>query len=418
MENKKFHYGWVVVIACLLVAIANIGFHNTVSIYVRPVTEDLGLTRGEFTFFRTVTALTSAFLMPFFGRLVMKTSVKKMMLVGTLINGLTLAGMGFSQNIWHFYLLAFVAGLFINAGNFLVIGIVINRWFEDKKGIALGIAFAGSGVGAAMMNPLSTMVIESHGWRNAFFFAGALSLAIIIPTVLFLIKDSPESMGLEPYRVVKPEADTVIAEEKPVEAPTASGMTMTEAKKTPQYWLLIIAVFSIALIAATPNAHTVPYLIDIGYSPALASAVITVCMVFLTTGKIFMGGAFDKFGVKLGGLALGTFAILVPVFALIANVPVAPWLLGTFMGLSATGFSLTANIYVGKFFGQKEFAPLLSRFTMIATFGTAVGPPVMGLAFDMLGNYILAWVVLLAVAITFTLCLLTAVKLDARLKRA
>jgi len=416
MEKKKFHYGWIIVIACLLVAIANIGFHNTVSIYVRPVTEDLGFTRGEFTFFRTVTGLTSAFLMPFFGRLITKVSIKKMMFFGTFINGLSLAAFGLSQNIWHFYLIAFGAGLFINASNFLIIGILINRWFEDKKGIALGIAFAGSGIGAAIMNPLSTLVIEAYGWRNAFFFAGAFSLMILIPTILLLIKDSPEVVGLEPYRIIKSDTTEKIDAKIRTEIST-NGMALADAKKTPQFWLLTIAIFAIALIAATPNAHTVPYLIDIGYSPTLASAVITVCMIFLTSGKILMGGAFDRFGVKIGGLMLGIFSILVPIFALTAHLPISPWLLGTFMGLSASGFSLIGNIYVGKFFGQKDFALILSRLAMIGTLGAAFGPPVMGLAFDLLGNYILAWFVLLAVAIIFTLSLLIAVKLDVNLKK-
>jgi len=104
MKQKKIHYSWIIVIACLLVAIANVGFHNTVSIYVRPVTEDLGFTRGEFIFFRTITGLTMAFLMPFFGRLLTKVSLKKMMLVGSVVNGLSLVFLGLSQNIWHFQL--------------------------------------------------------------------------------------------------------------------------------------------------------------------------------------------------------------------------------------------------------------------------------------------------------------------------
>ncbi|MDR2833598.1 MAG: MFS transporter, partial [Streptococcaceae bacterium] len=394
MKLKNIHYGWVIIGAALILALAA-GLQNTLSLYVHPVTQELGFSRGEFVFFRTLTMLTAAFLMPLFGRLSTKYSIKKMALVGTTLNGLSLAALGLAQNLWHFYAIGIFSGLVLNAGGFVIIGILINRWFEDKKATAMGIAFSGTGLGAAVMNPVSTCVINNFGWRNAFFFAGAVTLIIVIPTILLLIKDTPQEMGLQPYREVNSKLDH---QEKTI-TPKVIGMTYQEAKKTPKFWLLAIGVLCISIIASAPNTHTVPYLIDMGYSTGLASAVITVCMIFQTIGKIGIGAMADKFGAMSVAIFFGITSILVPVFALGASNPISPWMIGTFMGLSSVGFSMTGNIFGNKFFGPKDFASIFSRLSMIATLGGGFAPPVMGMVFDLTGSYIRSWIALLVLAI-------------------
>jgi len=390
MKNKIF-YGWYIVAACVLIAAAGIGFHNTASIFIRPVTEDLGLSRSEFTFFRTIIVIFGAALLPLYGRIAVRYSIKKVMLVGTTISGLSLIGYALCTYLWQFYLVAVINGLFVNASHFMMLGILIDRWFKDKKGLALGIAFAGSGLGAAVMVPLASWVIEAAGWRWGFGFSGVASIAILIPTILFLIKERPESMGLFPYE--KENGGSNIAKNEP------KGLTLLEARKTPTFWLLAIALLCISISASAPNAHTAPYLGDIGYSVYLISAVVSLTMIVLMVGKIFMGHVFDRFGTMFGGIALGLFCILSPAFALLAIYPTAPWLHALFLGLASTGFSIPANIFAMKYFGEKDFPAILSILSMIMAFGAAFSPPGMGLAYDFFGNYIFAWQMLIVLGI-------------------
>ena len=393
----KIFYGWYIVLACVLIAAAGIGFHNTASIFVRPVTEDLGFSRGEFTFFRTIVTILSAGLLPFYGRLAAKYSIKKIMLIGTSINGLTLVAYSLGTQLWHFYLIAGISGLFVNAGNFMIIGILISRWFEDKKGLALGIAFAGSGLGATIMNPAVSYVIELYGWQMGYRFSGIAALAVLIPVILFLVKDRPEDMGLQAYKIANKSNEAAAAK--------SEGLTLAEARKTPLFWLLAAALLGISMSASAPNAHTVPYLSDLGYSATMVSSIIAFSMVFLTVGKIFMGYIFDRFGILVGGLSLGIFCILSPTFALLALNPVAPWLHAIFLGLASTGFSLTANIFAMKFFGNKDFPAILSILSVITAAGAAFSPPLMGFAYDFLSSYTIAWIALVITGIIVTLCL-------------
>jgi len=387
------------VVACVLIAAAGIGFHNTASIFIRPVTEDLGLSRGEFTFFRTIIVIFGAALLPLYGKIAQRFSIKKVMLVGTTVSSLSLVGYALCTYLWQFYLVAVINGLFVNASHFMMIGILIGRWFKDKRGLALGIAFAGSGFGAAIMVPLASWIIEIAGWRWGFGFSGMAALVVLIPTILLLVKESPESMGLSPYEKENDGNNSPAIDHK------VKGLTLSEAWKTPAFWLLAIALLGISISASAPNAHTAPYLGDLGYPVYVVSAVVSLTMIVLTGGKIIMGHVFDRFGTMFGGIILGVFCVLSPVFALLAVHPTAPWLHAIFLGLASTGFSIPVNIFALKFFGEKDFPAILSILSMIMAFGAAFSPPSMGLVYDFVGNYIFAWQFLVILGVIVILCL-------------
>jgi len=402
LKTPKIFYGWFIVAACMLVAAAGIGFHNTASIFIRPVTEDLGLSRGEFTFFRTIITAVSAGLLPMYGKLAKRFKIKNIMLVGTVCSALSLISYSFASQLWHFYSLAIINGLFVNAAHFMLIGILINRWFEDKRGLALGIAFAGSGLGAAVMVPMVSQVIELAGWRWGFGFSAGARWMVIIPRVLFLIKEHPEDKNLTPYKT----GNNNQTPADPNRIPT--GLMLSQARKTPTFWILAVAFLCIAVGAGASNAHTAPHLGDLGYSSVFYSAVVSFSLLTLTTGKIFIGHVFDRFGLYVGGAVLGISLTLSPIFALLSANPVAPWFHAFFLGLGSTGFSIPINIYTMKFFGEKDFTAILSIMSMITAFSAAFAAPVMGLAYDFLGSYTSAWVVLVVLGIVVFICLAAA----------
>ena len=421
--RKKIFYGWYIVVAGILIAAAGIGFHNTASIFIRPVTEDLGLSRGEFTLFRTIMVIIGAALLPFYGRLAKRYSIKKIMLVGTTVNGLSLISYALCTYLWQFYLVAVVNGIFMNAAHFMLIGILIGRWFKDKQGLALGIAFAGSGLGAAIMVPLASWVIESAGWRWGFVFSGTASIAVLIPTLVLLLKDRPEDMGLTPYEtgkgmVIESDEATMKGDGAPIVNRQPKGLHLSQARKTPAFWLLTIALLCISIGVAAPNAHTAPYLGDLGYPVHVISAVVSLTMVMLMLGKIIMGHVFDRFGTMVGGIMLGVFCILAPVFALLSAHPVAPWFHAIFLGLASTGFSIPVNIFAMKYFGEKDFPAILSVLSMIIAFGAAFSPPVMGFAYDFFRDYVYAWQVLVALGAIATLGLIGVNLTGAKLVQA
>ena len=103
----------------------------------------------EFTLARTIAGLVGAALMPVYAKF--KFSIKKIMLFGTTASGLAAIGYSFGTNIWHFYAVAIFHGMFVNASNFMMLGILIGRWFKDKRGLAMGVPFYGLAVAGVVV---------------------------------------------------------------------------------------------------------------------------------------------------------------------------------------------------------------------------------------------------------------------------
>ena len=114
---------------------------------------------------------------------------------------------------------------------------------------------------------------------------------------------------------------------------------------------------------------------------------------------------FDKFGNFVGSIFVGICCIGCPLFALMPQFMASPFLYAIFLGLAGSGFSVPVNILVTNYFGNKDFSTIFSLCSMTTTFGSALSVPFMGLVYDISGNYSIAFIVLLAISLLATLCL-------------
>jgi len=271
MEKHRAFYGWRIVAASTFVLAIALGMFKANSVFVKPVCDSLGFGRSEFTLHRTIITLTSAFIVPVYGKAVQRFGVRKVLIIGGSMLSLVTIGYSFANQLWHFYLLAFVYGMFHNAVHFMVIGVLISSWFQDRREFAIGLAYSGSGLGGAIMIPVIGRAIELVSWRFAYRFMGVLALATLVPITLFFIKDKPEEAGVTRYTSAKEET----REEKRTEE-SAFDLSLSESFQTSRFWLLSAAFFLISGFAAATSTHSAPYLSDIGYPAAVVSAVISV----------------------------------------------------------------------------------------------------------------------------------------------
>lgn len=408
-KSGKIFYGWFIAAAGFIIAFAGIGVVNSMSgVLLVPITEDLNFARGEFTLHRTIMMLAGALVTPFYGKLYQRFGVKVLLLISSISVGVITFAYSLSTNIWHFYLLALLNGAFINGPGFLTIGYLINNWFEDKRGVVIGVAYAGAGFGAASLIPVSNWIMEQFDWRIAYRFSGVLVMAILIPTILFLIKDKPEDKGLKPY-VSKEKADV-----KKKTQPVGADILFSKALKSPVFWMLFLAFFLLSIMAGGPNFNLVPYLTDIGYTAAFAAIVMSVVMLAHTLGNISLGGFFDRFGMLVGSVFLGICCIIFPILALNAEIPAFIWLFALFYGPASAGFAVPVAIFVTTYFGRKDFAIIFSVLNMAGMLGTAISGPSMAVIFDSTGHYFWGWIMLLGFGVVITLCLLSAYLINRR----
>ena len=378
-------------------------FFSTNSLFVIPVCESLGVSRGQFTFHRTIITLTAAAIMPFYGRLLVRFGVKRTILFGSIAICGVIFSYSFANQLWHFYFLAFINGVFGVTINFMAIGVLVNEWFEDKKGLAMGIAYSGSGLGGAIMIPIISKVMERTDWRFAYQFMGVLGILILLPVIIFVLKDNPEKIGLKPYTLPS-KGKRIIRENEKAKA----NLSLKEATRTHQFWLLVIAFFLISAFASATNTHSAPYFIDIGYPVGIVAIIIAVFMIFLTVGKIILGLMYDRFGTLAGNVFIVICCLIFPIAALLSHNPAFPWIYAVAIGLASCGFSIPVPILIAKYFGKKEYPMIFSLFTMIIIIGSSISVPLMGAVYDVRGSYRWAWIGLFICSVIIAVCIIGA----------
>ncbi|MCL2840389.1 MAG: MFS transporter [Defluviitaleaceae bacterium] len=395
----KIFYGWFIVLAGFIITFAGMGVVNSMSgPLLVPITEELAFSRGAFTFHRTILFLLGALFMPLYGRLFERIGVKKVLLVSTVAAAILIFTFGFATELWHFYVLAAINSLVVSGPSFMSVGYMISRWFDAKRGFVTGLAFAGFGVGTTIFIPVATWLESMMGWQAVYHIIGIIVFVVVFPTVLFLVKDKPEDMGLEPYQgkagVDKPKNHLI-------------NISFKDAMKTPIFWMLLIGFFLLAIMQGAPNFNAQAYLTDIGYTPDFAAMVMVVLMLAHTLGSLTLGGFFDKFGMMAGGLFLGIACIIFPMLAIFAEIPVFLWLFALLYGPASSGFVPVA-LFVTFYFGGKDFALIFSVFNMVMQMAMAISGPVLAVIYDFSGSYFWGWIMLAGFGVVITICLSVA----------
>ena len=337
---------------------------------VQPLQQEFGWSRAGMSLALTITNITVVFGSPLMGSLVDRFGVRRLMIPSIILMGAAVWSMSrLSDDLTGFYL-GYLAITFFGLGTLpLCYSRVVISWFERRRGLALGIALAGFGVGGALVPEISKSMIDGYGWRSAYQLFAALILLVSLPLALFVLREAPA--------VVQGTA-----------GPVASGMRNREAAKTRNYWLVLVSFLLVGVGITSVLSHLVPMLLDRGMTLTAAARCMSTLAVALIFGRIFAGFLMDHFfapwvtaGFIVFGLAGGVI--------LLALGATGGWafLAAALVGL-ATGSEISEIAYiVGRYFGQLSFGQIYGIMFGAFQLGSAVSAPMMGYYFDTVGNY-------------------------------
>ena len=378
---------------------------------VKPLEEEFGWTRGELSFAITMTNFAVVIASPSLGFIIDKFGVRRVLIPSVVLMGLTVASMTLlSANIWHFYVLYFLIP-FLGAGTLpQSYSRVLIAWFSRRRGIALGISLAGFGVGAMLVPIFAQAMIESHGWRMAYAGFAVAIFALALPMAVFILKERPGEMGLNPDgdpaentgTDVDPVSPASPAAASPLtrgdqggvsddHAPPASpdsGLSCPEAARTRSFWLILVSFLLVGIGITAILAHLVPMLIGRGVEPAIAALCMSSLALGLIVGRILAGFLMDYFfapyvaaffllGLLAGIiiLATGTSSGLVFIAAICVGL--------------ATGSEISEIAYIcSRYFGPRAFGLIYGLMFSAFQLGSMIGAPLMGIYYDRTGNYI------------------------------
>ncbi|MFL8673566.1 MFS transporter [Clostridioides sp. GD02404] len=391
-SQKGFFRGWLVVFAGLILMISVYGIvNNCASLFIKPVTEDLGFSRSEFSLYYTVIALSTMVIALFMGKLAKKFKLKNIMLVGCVLAGIGYIGYSYASSIYVFYLMSIFSGLGLGMTTLTPLSIIISNWFVEKRGLALGLTFMGSGVGGMIFNPIANYIILNYSWRQSYLVLGIIILVTTIPAVLIFMSEKPSDKGLLPYGYSN-SSENVLDN-------SAKGIMLRDAVKTKIFWIMVVGLILITIIAMGVQMHIASYLTDIGYSPTFAASVISINMGVVILGKILLGYVFDKVGCEKGVIFVGLQVFLGVLALLFASkypaiiVFIICWGIGNCMG------TIVPALITSEIFGKRDYSTIVGVVNAVVLLGAALGSAVTGKLYDMSGGYTLAWMTYLVLTV-------------------
>ena len=401
---KKFFYGWIIVLCCtLLMAVGTGIFVNCVGIFVKPVCEDLGFERGTFTLYTTITSVLSMLAMLVFGELYRKKPrrIRLYIAIGGLTGCLVFFGYSLSSKLWHFYTLSAIYGCVATTLAGISVTTLVNNWFVDKRGLATGLAFAGSGVSAAIMTPVLTTVVTDYGWRMGYRTMSLVSFIILIPAML-LIRLEPSDKGLLPYGVTPHPSEE---DKRSIPVIEQTGLTRAQAVKTSSFYFQSIGIFCLSLAGMGISNHAISYFTDIGYSPLTASTAMSLVMTIMIGAKILLGAVFDKIGSVRSAILTGLCMIASTLSIRFAGAGAfMPYVFSLCFGFGYSTLTVPYSYLIGQNFGTREFSSIYSLICTLGSLGGGIAATLTGMLYDRLGSYYPVWTiyfVLACLALTF-----------------
>lgn len=369
---------------------AGSGLRSVFGVYIKPMETEFGWGRGALSGAAAISLLLLGAAGPIVGRLADRWGPRRVLLCGLVMLSAGSIGASFIQQLWHVYLTTGLlmglgaGGLALTTGSTL-----IARWFETRRGLAIGMAAGGMSAGQLVIIPLATVLTVYYGWRTSFLWLGLGLLVTVLPLALWLVRNNPEDQGQRPYGATGPaqSAAAVAAVQK------AGRISVTEAAQTLPFWLLMATFF---VCGYTSNGmvltHFMPHALEHNFSAMQASTALGVMGAMNIIGTLGSGWICDRFG-RRGPLATYYFVRgLSLVFLLyVWNVPsLHVWaaLFGlNYISTVPPTTTLTANIY-----GRYSVGELTGWIFFAHQVGAALGAALAGWIFEWTGSYSSAFV--------------------------
>src|SRR5438132_6966361 len=282
MRSPAVFYGWWVVAGFSFMTMTSTGIRHAVGPFLKPITADLGLDRATFSIVIAVSLFLYGLFGPLTGVILDRFGVRVTASAGALLLVISLLLTGLVRNFWEFFA---VYGVLLSLGLALCGPVLASgvtaRWFNKRRGTALSMLASASMVGMSLLVPIVTWLILTTGWRSAYMLIGVGVLFVVLPIALWVVRESPESMGLG--------ADGGKPEPAAAMLGAAKRVTASEAMQTLAFWQLAGSFFTCGFSMSLLSSHGVPMLTDHGYTPMFASWAIGVLGASAIGGTLLLG---------------------------------------------------------------------------------------------------------------------------------
>ena len=389
--RTPFYYGWLILAMSAVGTYAATGATQLVFGGVQNfIFEDMGWDRSAIAYAVTAGTWASGLLTPFVGRLADRYGPRGLMPLAAFIAGICFFALAGIHAVWQFYIAYIIARAIANP---MLVGVVPRtaavNFFSRRRNLALGISAMARPFGGAINIQIFSLIAIATSWRAAFRAHGAISLLIVIP-LLLIMRRRPSDIGLQPDGAsgasTTSNLRTGASRSEPSSRPEPDWRA-GEAARTSAFWLIVIAEALVILISGTINFQIVPYLRDVGISPAVAAGALSVSSLLGSLGNPFWGWLSDLFSPRR--LALITLAISGAAVSLFIIVPEGRLSLVVVIlyGSLAGGLNILGHMMIAQYFGRSSFGSITGLMGPFQTGALGLGPTFGALLYRITGGY-------------------------------
>jgi len=388
-------YGWIIVAVTFVAMGIGVNARTAFSLLFPPILDefhwDRGVTAGAFSFGFVISSILS----PTIGRMMDRFGPRVVMQLGTvsMAAGFLLAPL--TTEPWHLYL---TIGVLVGGGS-VCLGysgqsLFLPNWFVRTRGLAIGLAFSGVGLGSVTLLPWVQTMIAGAGWRASCSALGWLILIVLVP-INFLLRKRPEDIGLRPDGDAEPSHSAIGRPSNIVDpAWTSVEWTVRRALRTARFWWLALGYFCALYAWYAVQVHQTKYLQEIGFSANRSAWALGLVSLIGVVGQISLGHVSDRIGREWIWAAsnLG-FVICFLALIVLQHDQSMIWLYVMVAAQGGLGYGLTSvmGAMVAEIFQGRHFGGIFGTVMLSAMAGGAAGPWVTGVLHDATGNYTAAF---------------------------
>ena len=383
-------YSWAILAAGFAILFFSGGSRFAFGLMLKPMSEELEVSRSTLSLAVTMFMVVSAVAMPFVGRLVDRWSLRGTIAVGAAIGAAGLALMGQVQSSWQVFLVYGLVYALGNSGTSIApVVVMVSQWFVSRRGIATSMAVSGNAIGQLVIVAALASALAAIGWRTSYTVLAVASVAVLLPIILLVVRPGPSA--------VEGAAPPASGNE-----PAPPPLTLRQALASRPF-LLLVSIYTICgfqdFFVAT---HIVAFAQDQGVGDVLAGNLLAWMGVMGLLGVLAAGVMADAFGASRPTAMC--FLMRIGIFALIIPLQSTPAIL-TFGLLYGFTFLITAPltvVFLGNIYGPSRLGTLTGTVSMIHQIMGGLGALAGGWIHDMTGAYDGAFILMLALSLAAT----------------
>ena len=394
--NNRIYYGWIIVAAFVIISTILVGTRNSFGVFFKPLASEFYLNRATtsaiFSAFMVLSAISAIGI----GWILDRYGPRLVILLMGFLAGCSLLLTSQTSATWQLFA-TYSFLLALGTGATMPVAVTtVKRWFDRKRGFALGIAASATGLGPMVIAPFAAYLITNLDWRMSYVILGFVAWLVIIPLSIMLINDpakihaSPDGEASSTNTNAAPETN---------KRSQQAGLTLSGALKTRSFWLIYVVWLFMSTSLHLVWVHIVPHATDIGIEPIKAATIISIVGGSNVLSRVLTGRVLDIVSGKVPGM-IGALLLFIALVSLAWAKDL--WMLYLFAliyGIGWGALSMVVVILITDNFAGPNLGLTMGTMQTAFALGAAIGPAMGGLVFDAQNSYTMAF--LAASAIMF-----------------